>query len=210
MRGSSRYSGYRGRRGGRWKTAVLALLLSGALCFSSLLGLVLYGARDVVQGQPQAVVVLGCRVYSWGPSILLQDRMNKALDYLQESPDMPVVVSGGQGDNEPSTEAVAMRDYLVEHGLAEERILLEEESSNTWENLNFSRQLLEQSGIETRQIMVVSNGFHLTRVRMLAQRVWEGDVELSTLAAPYSHLPSRLKMYVREPLALVKSFLLDR
>ena len=57
-------------------------------------------------------------------------------------------------------------------------------------------------------VLVVSNGFHLTRARMLAQRA--GFENISTLAAPASHLPSRLYMYVREPLALVKSFLLDR
>ena len=55
---------------------------------------------------------------------------------------------------------------------------------------------------------MVSNGFHLTRARMLAGRFGYG--EISTLAAPSSHLPSRLYMYIREPLALVKSFLLDR
>ena len=54
----------------------------------------------------------------------------------------------------------------------------------------------------------MSNGFHLTRARMLAQRAGFGEV--STLAAPSSDLPARLYMYVREPLALVKSFLLDR
>ena len=56
--------------------------------------------------------------------------------------------------------------------------------------------------------VVVSNGFHLTRARMLAERA--GYDSVSTLAAPSSHLPSRLHMYVREPLALVKSFFLDR
>ena len=58
--------------------------------------------------------------------------------------------------------------------------------------------------------MVVSNGFHLARVRMLWGRVWEEECTLSTLAAPSTHLPSRLKMYIREPLALVKSYFFDR
>ena len=57
-------------------------------------------------------------------------------------------------------------------------------------------------------VLVVSNGFHLTRARMLAQRA--GFDNVSTLAAPESHLPSRLYMYIREPLALVKSFVFDR
>ena len=74
----------------------------------------------------------------------------------------------------------------------------------------YTARLLEEQGydLDETEILVVSNGFHLTRSRMLAQRA--GFEEISTLAAPSSHLPSRLKMYVREPLALVKSFLLDR
>ena len=94
--------------------------------------------------------------------------------------------------------------------LAEEQIRLEDQSSNTMENLVFSRELLAREGIEVEEtdVLVVSNGFHLTRARMLAGRFRYG--EISTLAAPSSHLPSRLYMYIREPLALVKSFLLDR
>ena len=57
---------------------------------------------------------------------------------------------------------------------------------------------------------MVSNGFHLTRTRILWERVFGTDDNLNTLAAPSSHVPSRLKMYVREPLALIKSFVFDR
>ena len=57
-------------------------------------------------------------------------------------------------------------------------------------------------------VLVVSNGFHLTRSRMLAERFGYGHV--STLGAPPSHVPSRIQMYIREPLALVKSFFLDK
>ena len=79
------------------------------------------------------------------------------------------------------------------------------------QNLRYTDQLLAEEGYDTTEdIVVVSNGFHLTRVRMLWNRVWGGDYNLSTLAAPSSHLPSRLKMYIREPLALVKSFVFDR
>ena len=105
-----------------------------------------------------------------------------------------------------------MYDYLVASGVEEEQILKEERSHNTYENLQRTFELLKETGHqeEMGQVLVVSNGFHLTRVRMLFDRTWEGTYTLSTLAAPSSHTPSRLKMYVREPLALVKSFLFDR
>jgi len=57
-------------------------------------------------------------------------------------------------------------------------------------------------------VVLVSSGFHLTRARMLWERASGGAGELSTLAAPCTHVPSRLKMYIREPFALVKSFLI--
>ncbi len=193
----------------RWLTTLLALVLAGILAFAALLGAVLTGSFDQVKGDPQVMVILGCQVKPWGPSVLLQDRLDKALGYLRDHPDMTVVVSGGQGPDEPTTEARAMADYLVAHGAAREQILLEERSHNTMQNLQNSRQLLEEGYDLSGGVVVVSNGFHLTRVRLLWGRVWDG-VPLSVLAAPSSHLPSRLKMYVREPLALVKSFVFDR
>jgi len=208
-RRKSCYRPYEGKRWPLWRKAVLALLLAGALAFGALFGAVMYGAYDHIQGEPRLMVILGCQVKPWGPSILLQDRLDKALDYLEEHPDVQVVVSGGQGPDEPTSEAQAMADYLTAHGVEEEKVLLEPDSHNTAQNLDYSRRLLDREGIDTSDgVLLVSNGFHLTRARMLAERA--GFEQVSTLAAPASHLPSRLYMYVREPLALVKSFLFDR
>ncbi len=201
---------FKGKRTSVWLKSFLLLISAGILTFGLLFGLVMRGAYDHIDGQPELMLILGCQVKPWGPSILLQDRLDTALDYLEEHPDMTVIVSGGQGPDEPTTEAQAMADYLTEHGISSVRIFLEEESHNTAQNFRYSRQIAEHLGydLEETEVLVVSNGFHLTRARMLAERV--GFEEVSTLAAPSSHLPSRLKMYIREPLALVKSFLIDR
>lgn len=205
-------AGYQGRGNPRrWLKVLLALVLAGILCFAGLFGAVMYGAYDHVSGNPQVMVILGCRVMPGGePSILLQDRLDTALGYLEEHPEMTVVVSGGQGSNEPTSEAACMADYLEKAGVEQSQILLEDESSNTMENLIYSKELLAQQGFDVGEegVLVVSNGFHLTRSRMLAERF--GYHSVSTLAAPTSHIPSRIQMYIREPLALVKSFLLDR
>ena len=204
---------YKGRRWmkSKWVKAFIALILVGVLVFGALLGAVLHGSYDHVEGEPNIMVILGCQVKPWGPSVLLQDRINKAADYLQSHPNVMVVASGGQGADEPMTEARAIYDALVERGISGERILLEEQSINTIQNLRYSIALLEQVGHDVDQdIVVVSNGFHLTRVRMLWARIHGNDDNLSTLAAPSSHVPSRYKMYIREPIALVKSFILDR
>ena len=204
------YRPYGGRRKPVWLLALLAAVLAALLSFAVLLGVVLSGAHDSITGEPKVMVILGCKVESWGPSILLQDRLDKALDYLEDHPDLTIVASGGQGPGEHQSEAQCMYDYLTDHGVDGNQILLEDQSHNTWENIRFTQALLVQEGIDTSQMLVVSNGFHLTRVRMLWDRAWEGDYTLSTLAAPSSHIPSRLKMYIREPLALVKSYFFDR
>ena len=199
---------YKGRRFPLWAKALIGLILAGALCFALLLGVVLSGARDQIVGEPQVMIVLGCQLHDWGPSVMLQDRLDKALEYLEDHPDVTVVVSGGQGEGEPTSEAEGMASYLAEHGVSRERMILESQSHNTNQNLRWSAQHLAEAGIDvTDRVLVVSNGFHLTRIRMLAERAGYGNV--STLAAPSSHLPSRLKMYVREPIAMVKSFVLD-
>ena len=200
---------YKGKRLPPAFKILLALFLAGVLAFGALLGLVLGGAHDSIDGDPQVMIILGCQLHDWGPSVMLQDRLDKALDYLKDHPEVVVVVSGGQGENEPTSEAQGMADYLVDHGFARENILLETQSHNTHQNLTYSARHLEEAGVDIREgVVIVSNGFHLTRAKMLAGRA--GYENVSVLAAPSSHLPSRLKMYIREPLALVKSFVFDR
>ena len=200
---------YKGKRLNPIVKVLLSLVLFGALVFGTLLGQVLSGAHDDVSGSPQVMIILGCQLHDWGPSIMLQDRLDKALEYLEDHPDMTVVVSGGQGENEPATEAQGMADYLADHGFARENIILETQSHNTFQNMTYSAKHLKEAGVDLEEgVLIVSNGFHLTRARMLAGRA--GFENISTLAAPSSHVPSRLKMYIREPLALVKSFVFDR
>lgn len=189
---------------------LLAMGAAGVLCFALLLSAVLLGGVDHVQGQPQTMIVLGCQVKPWGPSVLLRDRLDEALAYLQQHPQVTVIVSGGQGPDEHISEAQCMKEYLVAHDIAPERIHMEDVSHNTHENLINSVALMDTLGLEMEDgVILVSNGFHLTRAKMLWERVTGRGDGLSVLAAPSSHAPSRLWMYIREPLALVKSFLLD-
>lgn len=207
MRGA--YRPYGGKRKRPWLRALLCLVLAGIAVFAALLGQIRRGARDDLRGDPGVMIILGCQVKPWGPSLLLQDRLDTALAYLEGHPELMVVVSGGQGEDEPVSEARCMYDYLTAHGADPNRILLEDRSHNTLQNFQFSRALLEEEGYDLAQgVLVVSNGFHLTRAKMLAGRV--GFTDVSALAAPSSHVPSRVYMLFREPLALVKSFLFDR
>jgi len=205
------FHSYKGHRFTGWMKAVLALILAGAVVFGALETAVLTGGRTRVTGEPEVMVIFGCQVKPWGPSILLQDRLDTALDYLKDHPDMTVYVSGGQGPDEPVSEAQCMYDYLVEHGVDGEKIIMEDTSSNTWQNICNTLERVKSSGAEgSGQYLLVSSDFHLTRIKMLWDRAWPGTYTVSTLAAPVSHVPSRISMFFREPLALVKSFVFDR
>ncbi len=203
-------SGYGGKRKHTVRNVLLALVALGVLCFAALEAFIWVQARDKVAGEPNVMVIPGCQVMSWGPSVLLQDRLDTALGYLEDHPDMTVVVAGAQGENEPTTEASAMANYLRAHGF-EGTILQEENSYNTWQNVNYSLDLLKKEGYDTTDgVMLVTNGFHLSRIQMLWGRVTGTTANVSTLSAPVSHTPSAIQMFFREPLALVKSFVFDR
>lgn len=214
------YTGYRGRSGARkWLLALLAMVVAGAVAFGALEAYISLHSRDKAVGDPQVMVIFGCQMRRDGPSILLRDRLDTALAYWEEHPDMKIIVTGGKGDDEHISEAQGMYDYLTAHGIDGAQIFMEDKSRNTWQNINNTFALMEREGWSlTDDVLLVSSGFHLARIEMLWNRVRAdslrgeeyNDQHISTLAAPVSHAPSRVQMFFREPLALVKSFLFDR
>ena len=131
---------------------------------------------------------------------VLLEAEDAALAYLEENPETDCVVSGGQGFGEVRTEADAMAEYLVEHGLDEGRITKEERSSTTAENLRFSSALLEPGA----EVGIVTNDFHLYRALRIAER--NGLPGAHGLAAPSNplYLPQAM---LRECVAVVKDAL---
>ena len=119
---------------------------------------------------PRTVVVLGCQVFPDGhPSLMLRGRINAAYDYLTAHPDALCVASGGQNGSEPISEAQCIRDTLVSMGIAPERILLEDQSASTEENLTFSAALLREKGLST-DVAIASDNFHQLRAAIWAER----------------------------------------
>ena len=213
---------YQGKRTGngrkKWLIALLALVIAGVLVFAALEVYIGVHSRDSIVGEPQVMVIFGCQVKPDWPSILLRDRLDTALSYWEEHPDIKIVVTGGKGDDEHISEAQCMYDYLTAHGVDGANIYMEDQSRNTWQNVNYTFALMREEGWDLgTDVLLVSSGFHLARIRMLWNRGraavlmdYDGPQNISTLAAPCSHAPSRVQMFFREPLALVKSFLFDR
>lgn len=200
------YKPYGGRKKHIWLRFLLALIALGLIVFIALEAVVLCHAHDDVDGQPGAMIVLGAQLKDTGPSLFLQRRLEAALRYLDDHPDTLVVVSGGQGPDEPDTEANGMEAFLREKGFAG-TILKEDQSHNTKENLKNSRKVLSDAGYDIQAgVILVSNDFHLARAKLLGTRF---GYRVSLLAADSDHMGYKLYNFLREPVGLVKSALLD-
>lgn len=118
--------------------------------------------------EPQAVIVLGCQVRGETPSTMLAKRCDAAIEMLSEYPDTVCVVSGGQGRGEDISEAEAMRRYLVERGISHDRVIIEDRSKSTRENIALSAEILKERGID--RAVIVTNDFHQYRADIYAKR----------------------------------------
>lgn len=178
----------------------LILFVSACLIFFlGVEGMILKGSLQMPKETQDYVIVLGAHVRDSGPSRALALRLDKALEYATDHPSATFIVSGGQGSNEPCTESSAMKKYLVERGLSEERILEESRSTNTRENLIFSRELIP----EGTSVGIISNSFHICRALHLAETL--GYENASGIPAR-SDLPTQPTNLLREFFAVVKDF----
>lgn len=112
------------------------------------------------------IIVLGAQVRENGPSVVLKYRLDAAIDYLNKNPDTVCIVSGGQGVNEPFSEAEGMTEYLLDKGIEEDRIILEDKSTSTVENIQNSKALMEES---YNGVGIVTNNFHVFRAVQIAK-----------------------------------------
>lgn len=182
------------------------LLTFSAVClllFAGVEGMILKGAIQTPPADLDYVIVLGAHVRSTGPSRALILRLDRAYDYASENSDTLLIVSGGKGSNEPCTEASAMRDYLLKKGLPESRILMEDQSVNTRENLIFSKTFLP----EHASVGIVSNGFHICRALHLSKTLGYKNAAGIPAKGDLITQPANL---LREFFAVVKDFWLLR
>lgn len=189
------------------KKVLLPVLAAGLVCFAVLEALIIAGAARKDDSPADYILVLGAGLRGEEPSLTLIERLDLA---LESDSGGTFVVSGGQGPNEAIPEAEAMARYLEEHGVSPERIIREDRSTSTMENLRFSRELIEaDSGrdIASIRVKIISSDFHAFRVKMLARRAGYAQAAASGSATPAMVAPSS---YIREVFALIKSFLFDR
>lgn len=155
-------------------------------------------------GTENVYIVFGAKVKAEGPAKTLASRLEVAVDAMLADSGALCIVSGGQGPDEPFTEASCMRDYMVERGISPERIILEERASNTKENILYSTALIDQLGLTDRQIVCISSETHIPRIRLMCART---DVDALYIKAETPMKVFLFTTWVREYLSYAKMLL---
>lgn len=133
---------------------------------------------------------------------VLNNRIKVAYNYLLENPNTIVIGTGGQGKDEDMPEGIYIHNYLVDKGISEDRILVEDKSRDTIENLLYSAKLIED--IKNKKIALVSDDYHIYRCRMTAKKY----LGIKTYSIPaHSVRLSLIDSIVRELLSTIYHFI---
>ena len=147
------------------------------------------------------IIILGAQVRGTTITKSLLKRLNTAAAYLEVNTDTMAIVSGGKGEMEAVTEAEAMKRYLIKIGIAGKRIIKEDKSRNTFENILYSKKYLKPNA----KVAIVTNGFHIFRSISIAKK--QGLIQVQGLAAPTDRILA-VNYYTREAFGVLKDKML--
>lgn len=154
-----------------------------------------------------AIVVLGAAQYDGKPSPVLRARLDHAIDLYRRGIADTLVMTGGTGPGDTVSEAVVSRRYAARAGIPAEAVLVEEQGLTSLQSMNEVARLMERHGLESA--VLVSDPFHMLRLRLLALRVGIRARTSPTRTSPISDNPAEERRFIlREslslPLALVE------
>ena len=181
----------------KWCTRIVsACLIVGVLIYGGTEAVIIHASFGNPEESCQYMVVLGAKVNYNGPSVSLWDRIHAAYDYMTAHPDVIAIVSGGQGKDEPMTEAACMYDNLVQMGIDPHRIWMEDRATSTWDNMRFTLDLIEEkTGTRPDTLGVLSSEYHLFRASLFAKAC---DVDFVGIPAHTSRPSQMVNHFLRE------------
>lgn len=177
-----------------------ALMVIGISIFVLLEGLIITNMVQKPADDCQYIIVLGCQIRGTRVTKSLRKRLDTAYEYAAAHPDTVIIVSGGQGPGEDMTEAQAMYDYLCGRGIDKARIIQENRSYNTDQNMRYS---VDYIGDKTARVGIVTSDFHIFRAKMLAKA--KGLHNVCGIASPSDEILF-VNYMVREAIGILKDF----
>lgn len=174
------------------ESLIFILILSQAFIFST------DYFNDIKKSD--VIIVLGCKVQNEEPTRFLLERTLKANELYKEGYAKYIILSGGKGEDEGISEAECMKRILIEQGIESDKLILEDQSKDTYENLVNSQKIMKDKNLN--RAIIVSNKFHLRRAKMISEKL--------KLEASYSGVFVKDKWYkemyggLREVLGIIK------
>lgn len=166
---------------------------------------IVYNAGKTTAKNEAVIIVLGCRVKGDAASLALEGRIETAYRFLLSNPQAIAILSGGQGKDENISEAECMRRMLTERGIANERLILEDKSTSTDENIRFSLEIIEKTGLE-KSVAAATSEYHQMRTKMICER-YGLTVSAQSSKTKAILLPTFL---LREVAGIIKETLLNK
>ena len=189
---------------------ILTIIVVGvfALWVVSAAAVLIWSSRD--EARPaQAIVVLGAAQYAGKPSPVLRARLDHALDLWNRRLATLLILTGGTGSGDTTSEAAVGRTYARKHGVPDSAILVESEGRTTSESMKAVAGMLEVRGLQTA--LLVSDPFHMLRLRILARRVGFTPYTSPTQTSPISpNREQRWKYIFSESLKAPLAFFFER
>ena len=178
------------------RRVVTIILCIGILICGVTEALIIHASFGDPDEQVDYIVVLGAKVRPDGPSVSLQNRIDAAYDYLTAHPDVIALLSGGKGADEPMSEAQCMFDHLVAMGIDPQRLWLEDKATSTWENLQFSLNIIEaKTGQRPTKVGLLSSEYHMFRAKLFAKAC---GVEAAGIPAHTTRVSQMINHFMRE------------
>lgn len=187
----------------KWVAVPIQIFVGGCfLLFIIIEAVIIHGSLEEPQDDADYLIILGAKVNGTQPSLILRYRIEAGIEYLKRNPDTMVIASGGQGADEGISEAQCIYNELVKAGIEPERIRLEEYSTSTKENLEYSSRLLQK---ETDSVVLTTTDFHLFRAMRLAGKTGYQNISGNSAKSVWWLIPTN---YTREFLAVIKEYML--
>lgn len=150
------------------------------------------------------MIVLGAKVNGTEISNTLKLRLDKAIEYYNKHKSVNIIVSGGQGNDENITEALAMKNYLISNGVNSNNIIEENKATTTLENIIYSKKILDNMNNKGK-VLIVTSDYHLFRGRLIASILGIENEGLCSTSSISGRLYYMIREYPTSIIDLVKS-----
>ena len=171
------------------------IFLSVVIALSIAVNIWNYGKTDE-KAPSDVAIVLGAAVWDGEVSPVYRERINHAISLYEDGFVDYIILTGGFGEGSYKSDSQVAKEYALSQGIPEERLLIEEKSTITEENLEFSKEVMEENDLETA--IIVSDPLHMKRAMLMAEDYGINAVSSPTTTSMYKSLKTKIPFLLRE------------